>query len=302
MDLEGVAAELYALPPQEFTAARNARAAQARAAGDRGLAEDVKRLRKPSAGAWVLNLLARERSDEIEAVVELGARLREAMGVLGADELRALDRQRRELTRAVAASGTALARDEGQRVPAATAAAVEESLRSGMVDEGAGAALLTGLLTDTFTSTGLDPVDLGRVLALPGAVPPRLSAVSGTGGRDRGRDAPAPDDPAATRRAAVSAARAALGAARDARAAAEDEAAAAARDATRARTARLELEARRDELQRSLRAAEAALTTAAEDEATAEARVDAASGTVDEARAAEEEARRALDAAVGSAP
>ncbi|MFQ6171330.1 transposase [Oryzobacter sp. R7] len=299
MDLEGVARDLYALAPQEFTAARNERAAQARASGERPLADEVRRLRRPSAGAWVLNLLARERPEDVGAVVELGARLREAMGVLGADELRALDRQRRDLTRAVAASGAALARDEGQRVPAATLAAVEESLRSGMVDEGAGAALLTGLVVETFSSTGLDPVDLTTVLAVPGAVPPRLSAVSGSDASAGSGGSRAPsDDPAAAHRAVVAAARAELGAARDARAAAEDEAAAAARAATRTRTARLELEARRDELARALRATDTALATAVAEEAAAEGAVEAAAGAVERARAAEAEARAAVDTAL----
>jgi DNA repair exonuclease SbcCD ATPase subunit len=46
---------------------------------------------------------------------------------------------------------------------------VEETLRSAMVDEAAGRALATGLLTDTFSATGIDPVDLTRVVALPAA-------------------------------------------------------------------------------------------------------------------------------------
>lgn len=166
MSIEDVAQELYGLAPEDFTAARNAQARESKAAGDAELASRVTSLRKPTAGAWLLNQLVREHRDDVQQVLDLGARLRAAQGTLGADELRALDQQRRQLTRAVAEQAGALGRDAGRRVTAATTAQVEETLRSAMVDPVAGAALSTGLLTDTFSSTGLEPVDLSRVVAL----------------------------------------------------------------------------------------------------------------------------------------
>ncbi len=310
MDLEDIARELYALSPQEFTAARNAQVARLRSHGDRELSEEVRRLRRPSAGAWVLNLLAREHADEVEPVVALGARLREAMGVLGAAELRALDQQRRELTRAVAARAADHAAAAGQPVNAQVRGAVEESLRAGMVDEPAGRALLTGLLTETFTSTGLDPVDLGRVLAVPALVPARVVAVPDTdgaaagaaeGAADETGDASssrARDDEATGRRAAVTAARAAVRRAEDARSEADDAAATAARRATRARTSRLELETRRDELARALRAAEKAFAGAVEQEEAADAALAEAASAATEAAGEAEQARSLLDTAV----
>ena len=60
-DIDRVAAELYALPPEEFTAARDALARQARASGQAALANEIRALRKPTQGAWVVNPLARER-------------------------------------------------------------------------------------------------------------------------------------------------------------------------------------------------------------------------------------------------
>ncbi len=296
MDLEEIARELYALPPSEFTAARNARAGEVRAQGDRGLAEQVRRLRRPSAGAWVLDLLAREHPQEVAPVVELGGRLREAMGVLGADDLRALDRQRRELTRAVATRATALAAEAGQPVNAQVTAAVEESLRAAMVDEAAGRALLTGLLTDTFTTTGLDPVDLDRVLALPSLVPARMAVV--TAPADGGSERAHPGDDTTAHRAALVAGRAAVREAEDVQSAAQDACVAAARQVTRARTARLELEARRDELARALGAAQSALATAVTQESEADRALEQASAAQARTRAAAQEARSALDAVV----
>ena len=176
MGIEDVADELYGLAPEDFTAARNARAKVAKDDGDRELAAAVQGLRKPTAGAWLLNQLVRQRRGEVEEVLELGIRLRAAQGTLGAADLRALDAQRRQLTRAVAQQAVAIGVSAGRKVSAQVAADVEEALRSAMVDPDAGAALATGRLTDTFSSNGLEPVDLSRVLALGG----RASGVAGT--------------------------------------------------------------------------------------------------------------------------
>ena len=155
--------------PEEFTAARNARAKEAKAAGD---AESRRRCR-PSAsrppGRGCSTSSCAGTADEVQQVLDLGAQLRAAQGNLGAAEVRALDQQRRQLTRAVAQQARTLGQDAGRRVTDQVTTDVEETLRSAMVDEAAGAALLTGLLTDTFSSTGLEPVDLSRVVAVPGS-------------------------------------------------------------------------------------------------------------------------------------
>ncbi|MFV0138119.1 hypothetical protein ACLGIH_34035 [Streptomyces sp. HMX87] len=64
MDLETVSDELYGLRPGDFTAARNERAKAARSAGDRELAEQIRRLRRPTLAAWAGNLLVRQQPDE----------------------------------------------------------------------------------------------------------------------------------------------------------------------------------------------------------------------------------------------
>ena len=199
MTVEEVAAELYGLAPEDFTATRNARAKEAKEAGDAELAAAVQRLRKPTTAAWLLNLLVRRHGDEVEQVLALGAQLRAAQGTLSGDDLRALDRQRRQLTHAVSEQARALGRDAGRRVSEQAATEVEETLRAAMVDETAGAALSTGLLTDTFSSTGLDAVDLTGLVALPvggGAAAPAAAPA----GERRRRRAQRDDDGARPRR------------------------------------------------------------------------------------------------------
>jgi hypothetical protein len=56
-----VADDLYALPPGEFTRARDERAKGLRKEGRRDEADEVKALRKPTVAAWALNQLARQR-------------------------------------------------------------------------------------------------------------------------------------------------------------------------------------------------------------------------------------------------
>ena len=257
MSIEDVAAELYGLAPEEFTAARNARAKGAKAGGDAELAAQVQSLRKPTAGAWLLNQLVRQHADLVQQVLDLGGQLRAAQGTLGADELRALDRQRRQLTRAVAEQAAGLGRAAGRRVTAATTAEVEETLRSAMVDAVAGAALATGLLTDTFSSTGLDPVDLSRVVALPpvggtASAPPATAASQAADHADAARQRRVAD---AER--AVAEAESAL---RRARTVLEQ----ATRDAVEAQERRARLEAEREEARRRLEELDGQVATATE--------------------------------------
>ena len=289
VSIDDVAQELYALVPEEFTATRNARAKEAKAAGDAELAAQVQALRKPTAGAWLLNQLVRRHADEVQQVLDLGAQLRAAQGSLGAAEVRALDQQRRQLTRAVAQQARALGQDAGRRVTDQVTTDVEETLRSAMVDEAAGAALLTGLLTDTFSSTGLEPVDVSRVVAVTGSATVATTAQQA---------ATAPEvveepDPALERRVAE-AEEAVAGARADLEAAGEAAEQARAVAAT-ARAERESLEQQRDEARRVLREVEKRLGSAAEREDAATLALEQADERRESATEAAERSQRRLD-------
>jgi hypothetical protein len=71
------AAELYALPPDEFTAARNARAKELRK-DEPELAEQLAKLPKPTAAAAAINRIARDDPSEVRALVQAGKALRSA--------------------------------------------------------------------------------------------------------------------------------------------------------------------------------------------------------------------------------
>ena len=160
---------LYALPLADFTPRRDALARELRP-GDATLAAAVKKLRKPSLAAWVVNLLVRRDAGQVEQVLGVGAALREAQASLAGEELRALTRQRRQLTAAVTARARGLAAEHGQRVTDAVAEQVEATLTAAMVDQEAAAAVRTGLLVGALAATGVDAVDVAGALAVPDAL------------------------------------------------------------------------------------------------------------------------------------
>jgi DNA repair exonuclease SbcCD ATPase subunit len=163
--LHEIAEALYGLVPDEFTEARTRAEKDARAAGDRDLATQVKALRRPAVPAWAVNQLVRERGDLVHQVVALGESLREAQSLLQGNALRELTRQRRRLVAAVTAQVKEVAEGHGQRLSDAATRQVEETLQAAMADPRAAEALSSGLLAQPLSSTGLE--SLAEVLAVP---------------------------------------------------------------------------------------------------------------------------------------
>jgi len=166
-ELTGIADRLYAGPAEAFTDARNA---AARECGDKALAAQVKKLKKPSVAAWAVNLLVRRESGQIDSVLELADSLRAAAEALDGDELRALTRQRRQLTTALASSARSLAREAGVRLTGPVVDQVEGMLNAAMLDPVAAQAVRTGRVLTAFTSTGVSELDVAAVIALPDAL------------------------------------------------------------------------------------------------------------------------------------
>ncbi|MDQ4103052.1 MAG: hypothetical protein M3186_04850 [Actinomycetota bacterium] len=159
MALESVADELYSLPRDEFTAARNAAAARAREQGHRELADQIRALRRPSTAAWLANLLAREQPDEVRALVELGDGLRQAQHRLQGEALRRLSQQRHELVHALVQQAQALARTAGHPAGAAVTRELVNTFTAAVNSAAAAQALAAGRLT-----TALDPADAAAEL------------------------------------------------------------------------------------------------------------------------------------------
>ena len=155
MDFDDIADDLYGLAPGRFTASRDACAGEARAAGDRALAERIKKLRRPTVSAWLGNRLARERPRDIEGLIGLGARLREAQAELSGAELRRLSRRRGDAVAALVAQAKGLALAEGQSVSEAVLGEVTATLEAALADPAAAEALQRGRLSVALRYSGL---------------------------------------------------------------------------------------------------------------------------------------------------
>jgi len=103
-------------------------------------------------------------------VIGLACAWRAAQAGMSGADLRALTRQRRQLTAAITQQARSLASEEGIKVSQAVAEQVEATLTAAMVDERCGQAVRSGLLVNALSTTGVDDVDLAAAVALPEAL------------------------------------------------------------------------------------------------------------------------------------
>lgn len=172
MDLDTVADQLYALAPDEldsFAERRAELARQARAEGDRALAGQIGKLRKPVQAAALVNLLVRTQPAALAELTELAHALREAHRHLRGGELRQLSERRQQVLGRL----TGLTRKAGRKVSESVADQVRATFEAAIADETAQEAVLSGRLTATLSYSGFGTVDIGDAVA----VPRRLSAV-----------------------------------------------------------------------------------------------------------------------------
>ena len=173
-----VADELYALTPADFTAARDERARQARAAGEREAAAEIKKLTRPTASAWAVNQLVRAAPPELTRLYSVAEALGEAQRTLAGERLRELAADRRQVIADLLPVAGQLADGAGQPMSAAALAEVRSTLEAALADADARDAMRTGRLTRALTYAGLGEVDLTAALALPGQRAERLPKAS----------------------------------------------------------------------------------------------------------------------------
>jgi hypothetical protein len=169
LDLVQVADELYALPPEDFRAARDERAAQARASGDKALAREITALRRPVVSAWLVNLLARDEPGQMSELLALGDSLRDAQQALDGDRLRELSAQRRDLVGAMVTAMKQRAAQDGRAVSLQVEREMEATLQAALADPEAAAAVSSGRLISPLTYAGLGAGEAVAVPLRPGA-------------------------------------------------------------------------------------------------------------------------------------
>jgi hypothetical protein len=166
-DLLDIADELYGLLLADFTPARDAKAKQLKGSE---LAGPVKTLKKPTVAAWVVNMLVRHETEQVDQVLAVGAALRDAAQSLDGKELRELTKQRRQLTAAVTTRARGVAGTLGTKVTQAVADQVEGTLTAAMLDPDCAKALRSGLLITHLSATGVGESAAGAAVALPDAL------------------------------------------------------------------------------------------------------------------------------------
>ncbi len=275
MTLDDIADRLYGLDPAQFTAARDQAARE-----HPGHAGEIKALRRPTAGAAVVNALARAEPELLAQVLKLGPALARAQQDGDAVALRELGAQRRQLVDAVVRQAATSA---GRSLTPAVRAEVSSTLEAGLVDAAAADAVRSGRLVRALAFAGFGGVDLADAVALPEPAPRRTP-----------KQPPPPytGPSAAELAAAESAALEAGGALDDAvrkRAAAVDAQRQAAERVVQSKRMLTDLEAQRVDAQQELAAAE-------HHQADERERRDRADAVLSTAEGAAEAAREVLDA------
>jgi hypothetical protein len=142
--------ELYGLDPNDFVAARNELVKRLKKAGDKALAAEVAKLKRPTPAAWAVNQLARLHRDEVEELVRLGEVLRDAQDrALAGDEpgdLRQAGRARRDALAKLVDRADRLLVERGGTA-GAYAGEVAATLEAASLDAEAGATVLGGRLS-----------------------------------------------------------------------------------------------------------------------------------------------------------
>jgi hypothetical protein len=230
-DAGDVVDELLAIPPKQFTEARNAAARQLAAGGDREAAAEVKGLPRPTLALWSLNRVAHEHPDLLATFIEAAEKLRKAHESGG--DIRAATPPEREAEARVAAAAAKIAAGEGAATETVTRG-IRQALGAVAADPGVAATLRAGRLIREPEAPSIDQL----FASLPQAPAGAKAA------------APAKSDRNAERGAlkeAIAAAKSAATDARDAAREAADAARAAEREWQRARKLAEETQQRSDD-------------------------------------------------------
>lgn len=158
-----VTASLYQLEPEEFVAARTAAAAALKAEGDELGAARLRKLPKPTIGAYWANQLAHHWPTELEELLGVGAQLRAATAARDRAQLTRLDRARRIRTDALMSllwhHGEDQAAGGGRKPSQESLTRVLETLTAAVMDQGVAEQVRAGTLARTVVHEGFTVLD-----------------------------------------------------------------------------------------------------------------------------------------------
>lgn len=155
-------AALYRLPPEEFTAARDDLARERKKAGDVEGAAAIKALRKPTVAAWALNSLSRSRADDVQRLLDVSEKVRDAqrraLSTGKGDALRAASAERTAAVRRLTSATMSLLAATGRPASATVEEAVSSTLQAVATNEDVARLLAAGRLAATAEAAGFGDV------------------------------------------------------------------------------------------------------------------------------------------------
>ena len=157
-------ADLYALPLEEFTDARNALAKELTTGGDKAAAAKVRALKKPSVPAWAINQVARAHPDDLEALFDAGADLRDAQKKLlrSGDQSAVKDASaaERQAVKTLVARAKKILSDAGNAANEATLERIADTFYATTTDDEGRELVRKGTLTKEMKRAGFGDVGL----------------------------------------------------------------------------------------------------------------------------------------------
>jgi hypothetical protein len=165
-----IADRLYAVPPRDFVAERDAAVAAARAAGDSVTAAAVAKLRRPTVAAWLVNLLALRRPELVSELAELSSALHTAQRELDGGQLRELSAQRRATVSALVEVARSLAVEADPELTDGKLplAEVERTLNAALADREVAESVRTGRLIRSVGYEGFGELPRARLRVVEG--------------------------------------------------------------------------------------------------------------------------------------
>jgi hypothetical protein len=186
---DDIADALYALPLEEFVAARDAKARELRREKRRDEAAAVTALSKPSRPAWIVNMLARDETALMAKLLECAEALEEAQEAAlsggGASDLRAATRAERKAVDQLLAAARDL-RPEGQRASAAILERVRVTLQAGAGDPALRELMRAGRVVEEPAAGGAWPFAVGGDEGEAAPAPAARRSGKGAGRRGAG--------------------------------------------------------------------------------------------------------------------
>lgn len=142
------ARELYGLPLEEFTAARNEMAGRLKDQGHASEAKRVRALKKPGVAAWTVNQVARQEAPALEEFFRLRDEIERAASP---GELRNRTEERRKVLTKLFGRARTILTDAGHAAAAATLDKFVQTLIA--ADDNSREVVLAGMLDRELTST-----------------------------------------------------------------------------------------------------------------------------------------------------